>query len=117
MASSMTYPVQALFTRGKVIAGHFDVAADGTVSGAVGAGVTPTYLASAGKFRLTFSEAHATLISAVVQYGKSAAGDQFVQLGAYNSGNKTLDINLWDISDGALANAAGTIYFIVVFQD
>jgi hypothetical protein len=118
MASRSFSEIRTL-NRGIVaVLGSFTIDGAGAVSAAKGIGVTPTYLASAGKFRLTFEDAFPELLSAQLQFqNPSAASDQFMQIGAYSASNKTLDINLWDVSGAALANVAGQLHFVVYFRN
>lgn len=116
MASVITFPVQSVMRGIVPIIGRFDVSAAGVVSSAVGDKVTPTKVGT-GNWRLTFDDTFPTLVSADVSFQPDSAGDQIESVGAWDSTNKTLDIQLYDVSGSALANAAGTINFSVFFQN
>lgn len=112
----LTANVEGLSRDLVVIAGHFDVSAAGAVSGATGAGATPTKQDD-GHWRLTFTDSWPTYICGQVSFEPDSAGDQIIQLGSdYSVANKTLDIKLYDISDSGLGNAAGTIHWMAVMS-
>ncbi len=75
---------------------------------------------SQGLFRVTFSDKFQELINATATLQLAVAAARFVQIGAYNSTNNTLDIRVTDAA-GAVqdiaANADNRVNFTVKFSN
>lgn len=62
---------------------------------------------SAGLFTVTLEDKYVALISGKCQLQLASAADQMAQLGAIDvTSAKTVQIRVWDISDGAVADVA-----------
>jgi len=73
-----------------------------------------------GTFTITFSDKWTGLIAAGASLQLASADDKFVELGAFTLASKTLVINVWDVSDAAVAdvasNANNKIHFWVCYN-
>lgn len=115
--------LQALGKGVKVIAGSFAPngasAVAATSRKGKGFSVART---SAGLFTITLQDAYTAMLSADVSLQLAAADDKFVQVGAVDVVTaKTIQIRVWDISDGAVAdvaaNANNRIHFCFVLSN
>lgn len=115
--------IQALGKGIKVISGSFapngaSAVASTSVKGK-GFSVART---GAGVFTITLQDAYVALLAGHCSLQLATAADQYVQLGAIDVVSaKTVVINVWDISDAALAdiaaNAGNRIHFTLVLSN
>lgn len=115
MANRIFNPPRALEKELVTITGSFLPAGTGAVTGVTGKGFTVAR-SDVGKFTVTLTDTYQSLIGVSLTLGLATAADQVLQLGAVDvTSAKTIVINVWDISDAAVAdisaNAANRIYF------
>lgn len=84
------------------LAGGTDAVALGSIKGY---GYSPAKT-STGEYTITLAEQYADMESADATLQLATADDKFLQVGTYNSANRTLKFWIWDKSDGALADVA-----------
>lgn len=93
-------------TRGCVeVQGSFAPAGTGAVTTVNGTGFTVART-DVGEFTITLNESYNELVACTAGLMLATPGDQVLQFGAFSSANKTLVLNVWDISGGALADIA-----------
>jgi hypothetical protein len=118
MANTYSNPV---INGGKyaIVAGSFAPAAAAAPTTVRGKGFSVAR-GGTGNFVLTFDQLYKNLISATATLQLATAADQFCVVESYVAASKTLDINVWDVSDAAVAdvaaNANNRVNFICVFE-
>lgn len=104
MASRTFHPMQALNREVKIIAGSFAPAGTGAPTDVKGRGFSVART-SAGVFTITLEDKYIELLDAQATLQLASAADQFLQFGAIDVVSaKTIVINVWDASDGAVAD-------------
>lgn len=118
MASRTTFDVKSHEVSSVTIAGSFAVSTATVVSDITGKGYTAVKTTT-GVVTITFDDVWPDLLSAVATLQLGTASDQFAQIGVYTASSKTLVINIWDVSGGALAHPAnaGRINFRCTFDN
>lgn len=118
MASRTTFDVKSHEVSSATIAGSFAVSTSSVVSDIKGKGYTAVK-SGTGVITMTFDDKWPDLLSAVATLQLGTASDQFAQIGVYTAADKTLVINIWDVSGAALANPAnaGRINFRCTFSN
>jgi len=113
--------VQALDEEVKIVAGSFAPDTANAPTTVRGRGFTVART-STGLFTVTLADTYPLLIAGDVSLQLAAGADLIVQLGAIDVASaKTVQIRVWDISDGAVAdiaaNANNRINFVLVLKN
>lgn len=119
-----TMKVKAVHPRLISVAGSFGITSGGLIvtTAISGKGFTPSYLGSAGQFRITFEHDFVSLVSIVAVFqDATAATDKYVQINTFEDYNGArdnyVDVSLWDTSGGDQQNEAGLIHFAAMFSN
>jgi hypothetical protein len=114
--------VQTLNVQPRIIAGSFAPNGSSAISAAsnLGLGWSVAYV-STGLYRVTLTDSFPYLLSVVASLQVATADDKFAANVAYTASTKVLDIRVYDLSTGALADVAADagnrINFMCLFQD
>jgi len=76
---------------------------------------------SAGLFTITFTDKYNDLVCAESSLQLASADDKFTQIGTWTANTKALQIRVWDVSGGAVADVAADannrIHFVAWFRN
>lgn len=117
MAGAHLHKIKTVNRGLAVVAGRFGVTGGGAIvtSNIEGSGFTVAAVGT-GQFRVTFTNKFPELLSAVACSYDTTASDIQIIVGPWVAGSKTLDLFMWDVSNSAVANNAGSIQFQVFFR-